>query len=181
MRNLILSFALLFLGCGDSKTESLTPCLKGTFGSNTPLKAYSSEEIKDNQITNLEKRLTFREDGTGFYYVPVIKNQFPEYRVEFTYTNKNDIVELIATKLFINGVESPSDGLNRDEELLEWRLNFYKLFPARIQQVNCTCTGSTLQTNFLGKIDYSSVLDNTGDIIFEHNKITEVSSWIKRN
>jgi hypothetical protein len=172
---------LLVAGCGGSQTESLAPCLKGTFGSNTPLKAFSAEEIKNTEVTKLEKRLTFREDGTGFYYIPVVKNQFPEYRVEFTYTNKNEVVELTATKLYINGVEAPSDGVNTDEELLEKRLKLYKLFPARIQQLNCTCTSSSLQTKFLGKIDYSSPLDNTGDIIFEWNKITDVSEWVKRN
>lgn len=181
MQNLIISFILLFIGCGGSQTENLTPCLKGTFGSNVPLKAFSSEEIKNSSITNLEKRLTFRENGTGFYYVPVVKNQLPEYRVEFTYTSKNEVVELTATKLFINGIETPSDGVNKDEVLLEMRLKFYKLFPSRIQQVNCNCTSSNLQTNYSGKIDYSSILDDRGDVIFEQNKITDVLSWVKRN
>ncbi|RFS17064.1 hypothetical protein [Emticicia sp. C21] len=185
-KSLLLFFSLSIIcvvvaGCGDSQTESLAPCLKGTFGGNSPLKVFSDEDIKNNEVTKLEKRLTFRDDGTGFYYIPVVKNQFPEYRVEFTYTNKNEIVELTATKLYINGVEAPPDGVNKDEVLLEKRLKFYKLFPARVQQLNCNCTSSTLQTNFLGKIDYFSPLDNMGDIVFEWNKITDVPTWVKRN
>ncbi|MBA4851313.1 hypothetical protein [Emticicia sp. BO119] len=185
-KSLLLFFSLsiicfLVVGCGGSQTVNLAPCLKGTFGSNTPLKAFSAEDIKNTEVTKLEKRLTFRDDGTGFYYIPVVKNQLPEYRVEFTYTCKNEVVDLTATKLYINGIEAPPDGVNKDEVLLEKRLKLYKLFPARVQQLNCNCTNSSLQTNFIGKTDYSSPLDNIGDIVFEWNKITDVSSWVKRN
>lgn len=179
MQNLILSFILLVIGCGSNQSESVEPCIIGTFGSNAPLSAYSADEIKSNNVSSLEKQLTFRDDGTGFYYVPVIKNQHPEFRVDFTYTYKNDLVELTATKLLMNGVEAPNDGVNKPEVLLENRLKFYKLFSARTQEVNCSCVTNGLQTKFTSNTFTDSGL-NGSDRIFEQNKISDVASWIRR-
>jgi hypothetical protein len=179
MQNLILSFLLLFIGCGsDNQTEeNLDPCIHGTFGSNVPISSYSSEEIKSIGIDNLEKQLTFRHDGTGFYYVPVIKNQFPEFRVEFIYTYKNNRVELTATHLFANGVEPPNDGLNKPEVLLEKRLQFYKLFSSLKQEITCSCTTDNIQTKFANTTFGNELSD---DSIFDQNKLSDITSWIRR-
>ena len=179
MQTFILSFILLLVGCGSNQTDKIAPCVIGTFGSNVPLGSFSADDIKNSKITDLEKQLLLREDGTGYYYVPVVKNQSPEFRVEFTYKYSDNTIEFSVTKLFNNGIEMPSDGLGKDAQLLESRLKFYKLFASSNEKITCNCTTQGMETAIVKtttNINFGSTLDP----IFNGNKFQDVKSWVRR-
>jgi hypothetical protein len=181
MQTFILSFILLLIGCGSSSTESVAPCIVGSFGSNVPLKAFSADAIKNNKITDLEKQLFFREDGTGYYAVPAVKNSFPEFKVEFSYKFKDNIIDITAMKLFNNGIEMPSDGLGKDEQLLEKRLRFYKLLASLNEKTTCNCTKTGMETIILKTSANTDFLYSSDDSIFDGNQFQDVKSWVRRN
>lgn len=178
MQNLILSFILLVIGCGSNQSESLAPCIVGTFGSNKPLMAFSSDDIKNSSITETEKQLVFGENGTGYYYVPVVKYHYPEYKVEFNYTVTETEIEITATKLFIAGREMPTDVITKNDHLLG-QLRFYKLFSSLTQKISCNCSGSGIDYTLMKSATSSDYVTN-GDPIFDDNKFENITTWMRR-
>lgn len=179
MQTFILSFILLLIGCGSSSTESVTPCIIGSFGSNKAEYIYSQEEIKGVSIEDLERKLTFKNDGTGSFYRPAFKQYgraFGQWEAFFNYKTSGNTINIYVTKLIIDGLDVEKD---IEKGTMATYLHNLGIFEGIEDKISYDCAGTNI---ILNKAYSIRVVGNiNGNIQMKNDSEVKPEQWVKRN
>lgn len=179
MQNLIFSFILLFIGCGSSQDEPVATCVSGTFGNNKVEYQYAPDAIRGVAIEDLERKLTFKPDGTGSIYRPAFKGTgrpFGQWEASFSYKVTENTIKIAVSKLIIDGLDVEKD---IEKGAMAIYLKNLGIFNGVDDEISFTCDGSSIT---ITKAYFISVVSNiNGGVQLKKESDIKSEQWIKRN